>query len=176
MTDDIPGQNNVLRERCFALWAILDEQSNHIDGVGNEGNEGKGAKFWTGKISQVYETIGIPLGSSAKVINQLCDLGCLGFVQRGNSVQPTVLRIGVDPAEVEWIAPERNNRPSDLTARQSYATLVQTVEDIRKRLGGIDLTKAFSSLQAQIAEQDDRIVNLTKRLDALNGEKQANQG
>lgn len=173
MDTDIPGMNNTLRERCISLWTILNEQSNHIDGVGNQG---RGDKFWTGKISEIYVTAGIPLGSSKTIVKHLIELGSLTYVQRGNSVQPTVLRIGVDPATIEWVAPDRNSGESDLTPLLSPAMLSQTVQDIKKRLGGINLAKAFEAINQQIAEQDDKIENLTKRLDELNGEKQAGQG
>lgn len=168
--NNIPGLNVKLQDKCIALYEVLVSESKEVEST--EGTH----LFWTGKISDAYVKAEIPNGSTNLVSRQLVELGCIDYVQRGNSAQPTVLRLVRDPSLVEWIKPERANRNSDLTSDPAYATMRQTVEDTSRQLRGLDLKRTLAALDSRVTKLESDNLRLTKRLDGLSGEstEQAN--
>lgn len=112
---------------------------------------------WSGKVTVLFQSLGIPQGVYGKMMNQLYHLGCITKLIQGSEAVPSEFALHYHPSERPWTTPYRAGRDKpDLTARVMPATMIQLerrIDDLARTLGGLDLVGVLAEFQ--------------KRLDAL---------
>ena len=139
-----------LRSYCAALYErFLDESSK---------DDETGYTVWRGHFTKTARAIGIPDGTYRRVMDALHELGCIEQVERGfrgNNSSAIILH-GAPTQEV-WDRVGSGRKP--LTRPDAPAILSRRVEDIERRLEGLDIKQALVDLQQQIRSLRDDIKN-----------------
>lgn len=134
-----------LAAHCASLYSRL-EQAALTDKT-------TGDLIWRGKIIDAALSIGIPIGSYARVVNALRTLGCIDQIERGFRNRPSVYHLVYPPTPEVWAvhAPERTE---DLTSAPSLDILAGQLEDVRQQLetqlGGLNIVEALRELERRI--------------------------
>lgn len=116
--------------------------------------DGKPLAIWEGSLTKTCAELGIPRGTERRVVKPLEAMGCVEIVQRGVGRYPSVLVLNYPPTEDRWS--EVSDQP--LTGKRSYDTLARDVEEIKRQLGGANLSEVLRDHHDRLTalEQQDR--------------------
>lgn len=134
---------------CAALYERFLLESEH------ETVEGTEMLVWRGKLVTTATDVGIPPGTYKRVMDQLKRMSCVEQITIPNQVTAVILH---RPPTPEVWQDEIQGR--DLTRGETPAILSRRIEDMERRLEGIDIKQALVELQQEVDDCKTKIKQL----------------
>ena len=104
---------------------------------------------FTGKVTEVYQTLGISNQYYSRIIRALVEVGSIEHVQRGHHKRPTIYRL-IDRPTREQLEQYDFLTPGTKRKRVTDKELLQRLEKLERSTQGIDVIAAFTNLEARI--------------------------
>ena len=112
---------------------------------------------FSGSLVEMFRSLKISQGYYSDVTRGLYTLGCMQMKQRGARSSPSIIVLHNPPTVEAWAA----LADSDLTTRPSGATMLEKqLENLERRMGGMDIVEAFADHEARIVQLE----NLTREV------------
>jgi hypothetical protein len=140
-----------LQSYCAALYSLFEDNA-----IYEEVDDSR-LLVWRGRLTHATKEVSIPDGVYKRVMNQLRALGCIEQVEQGRGSLPTVIILFNPPTMDVW-QDEIISRQG-LTHRDESAILRARLDDMDKRLGGLDIVQALVEIQKQ---HDDFVARFNK--------------
>lgn len=139
-----------LRSYCAAFYERMVEESNEEDGL----------VVWRGYITKTIRGLGIPDGTYKRITDKLQELGSVEQVERGfRGNKPSVMILNYPPTDEVWDRGESGRQ--GLTGPPSAAILARRVNDLERRLEGLNIKEALVDMQQQIRKLQTAIQGLS---------------
>lgn len=130
------------------FYNILAEQATRedLDGISD-------VLVFRGKIGDLYKSLGASQSYYSKIRGALLDMGCISIYAQGARDRPTVVILHHPPEATEF----RIRTDGHLTERGVNGILAQRVDDIHKRLGGLDIVAALKNFEERLTGIETRL-------------------
>lgn len=113
--------------------------------------KGVTVQVWRGSITDLFRGTGISWSFYQGVMDGLERCGSIARTKRGNAGVPSEFVLHHPPDLGDWPVTE------GLTKHVDDDMLKAQVEDLAKRLGGIDIVEAFTDLESRLTECEERL-------------------
>lgn len=158
LSDDTEVRQPKLLSYCSALYERFVAES-AIEVV-----EDVELIVWRGKVTITAKDVGIPDGTYKRVMDQLTRMKCVEQVERGfRGSAPTSVILHRPPTVEVW---QDESRGRVLTRGETPAILSRRLDDLERRLEGIDIKRALAELQKEI----DDVRSLARNLNSTQNE------
>lgn len=127
--------DNAAHGYCIALYDALTKKAS--------------GDTFTGKVTEVYQTLGISNQYYSRIIRGLLETGSIEHVQRGHHKRPTIYKLIKRPTieeleQLDFLTPHtRRDKVTDKEILTRLANLERSTQ-------GIDVIAAFTNLEARI--------------------------
>jgi len=118
------------------------KQSSLEEPVGNETFE-----VYRGSVVELFKKLHISFTYYSRIFRALEGNGCITQLQKGARGVDSIYVLHYPPMGEDWDE-ESSTRP--LTRHSEFDTLTQRVENLEKRLGGLDIVNALADIQSQV--------------------------
>jgi hypothetical protein len=158
-----------------AIWryskAVFSDMSRGAETMLVEGVE---SKVYAGALTGLLSKHGISMPYYGPISKFLRDAGSIELLRRGNTYSESLWRVNEKPTRKQYDAWSDKGGVKNAAQRRKSSELLALIEQIKafgKRLGTIDIPKAFAEQQKQIdrltkglAEANEKIRALEERL------------
>jgi hypothetical protein len=148
---------STLFQHAESFYDALDERAK--DEVWN--NE-LHVRVFRGRVSTIFRSLGISQTYYGRVKSGLVESGCVTFNKTGSRSQESEVLLHHRPIEVEFL--RRQGRP--LTKSLELAIVTQRLGGIETLVGGINVVEALAELESRLRQQDSRITQVERELQA----------
>ena len=132
---------NAAHGYCIALYDALKERADN--------------GTFSGKITEVYKTLGISNQYYSRITTALVEVGAIEHIQRGHHKRPTIYKLYERPTR------EQLTLLDALTPRAKTGSV--SSEDLSQRLSVLERSVANVDVVAALMNLEQRIVALEKR-------------
>ena len=127
--------DNTAHGYCIALYDALKKKAS--------------GDTFTGKVTEVYQTLGISNQYYSRIIRGLLETGSIEHVQRGHHRRPTIYKLIKRPT-IEELEQLDFLTPSTRRAKVTDKEILTRLANLERSTQGIDVIAAFTNLEARI--------------------------
>lgn len=134
-------------QNAVSLYAVFDQHATNaeIDGVP--------VRVFKGSIVECYNSLGVSQSYYTPVMDSLKGLGCITVISSGRRSRPSVIALHHPPDETEFVF----FHAGDLTGTPEAAKLRQRLENLEKRVGGINIADTLVEIDNRVSQLEHRI-------------------
>jgi hypothetical protein len=141
---------------CAALYKRMELEAVAVKQEGSE-LPNEYVHLWRGRVVETILDLDIPMGSYAKVVKKLRELGCIEQVTRGfrgDNLSEYVLHY--PPTEDRWGEKISPRALTGAPTPDSLSAQVKTLQDALQTItGGLNIVEAFSNIERRLRALED---------------------
>lgn len=128
-------------EYSDALYKAFDElaEQTQVDGIS--------VRVFRGSITERWSSIGASQSFYTPVMHTLKELGCITLISSGRRSHPSIVALHHPPDEVEFLL----THTGDLTGSPEAAKLRKRLENLERRVGGVNIAEVLLELEKRVA-------------------------
>lgn len=130
------------------LYELLDEKATM------ENVDGLAVKVFRGPLTERYKAAHISKAYYSKIIRLLEDSGAISFLQKGARFQQSVILLNGEP-DLDKLA-ELSPQPLTGATSSAMVQLEQRVENLEKRLEGLDLVSLLKNYEERLSALEQK--------------------
>jgi hypothetical protein len=115
--------------------------------------EGATYLVYQGHTLDLYRNLDIPMAYYSVIFKTLYSKDYVTQVKRGNRATASVLVLNRSPRREDFV----KTGEKDLTDAEDFATLVADVENIKNRLGGLNIVEALANYEQRITVLEGKL-------------------
>jgi len=145
---------NKVYEYATEFFTALDSAAT------TESVNGKTVRVFRGSIVEIYESLNVSRSYYSEVRHGLITSECITILQQGVRGSQSIVLLHRPPVEGSF----NSAKDIALTRPDEAAILSQTVNDLRRLIGSVNIVDALVSIEQRFARLEDRITQIEHQI------------